>query len=475
MDGKVCFIPGALPGEEVEVVPLARKRRFDRAVLRRVLRPSPERQDPLCSHLGICGGCSIQALRYEAQVREKAAQVRECLRRIGGIEAPEHGPPIRSPLLTAYRNKMEFTFATREWLVDGPPEVPAPGPALGLHVPGRFDAIFDIRDCALCAEVFVRVVSEVRDFARRHGLAAWRSRDDQGLLRHLIVRQGHNTGEVLVGLVVREASAAFEELARRLSEAVPSIVGIVLIINRRAATIARGEEEIVLSGRPYLTERLLDLTYEVGIQSFFQTNTAGAEALVTALREMLPSRAAADSRSAPGSGRLLDLYCGAGTLGLALAADFEHVTGVEQVPQAVADARRNARRNGLERVEFIEANVEDWLFAQAPRAVAPARQNVAATGAMPPASLARPFPSPWEGIVVDPPRAGLHPRALRALVATKVPWILYVSCNPSTLARDGALLVEGGYRPDLLQIVDMFPHTAHIESILRFRLAPLDP
>ena len=432
-DGKVCFIPGALPGELVEVAPVARRRQYDRMKLLRILAPSPERLLPLCPHTSVCGGCVVQTCRYETQMASKADQVRDCLLRIGGMKAPETGPPLPSPVLVGYRNEMEFTFSSRAWEEEGPPAHPSANPALGLHVPGRFDAVFDLERCVLPSGAFVRALELVRRYARDHGIGAWRGDTDQGDLRHLVLRQGMNTGEILIALVVRRPEERLVPLAEILAREIQGLVGCLQIVNDRPATIARGEREDVLWGRSAFIERLGGLSFEIQAQSFFQTNTWGAEVLIGALRRMVAPLA---------GGRLCDLYCGAGTMGLCLAGDFDQVVGVEQVSSSVADAVRNARRNRIENAVFVEAQVEDWC------------------------SRAAENEQPFQGVLCDPPRAGLHPRALRGVITLAPSWVLYVSCNPSTLARDAALLRDAGYEPAALQICDLFPHTSHVESIL---------
>jgi 23S rRNA (uracil1939-C5)-methyltransferase len=328
---------------------------------------------------------------------------------------------------------MEFTFARRAWEPAGPPDEPR-SPALGLHAPGRFDAVFDLERCVLPGPRAVQALSLVRDFARAHRLEAYRSREDTGLLRHLSVREGQNTGDLLLALVVREQEPRLTLLGPLLAESVPGLTGAVVLVNRTRATIARGEMDAVLCGQPRFRERLLDLTFELHALSFFQTNTRAAEKLVSVLRSLV--------QDLPGH-RLLDLYCGAGTLALSLAGRFEQVLGIEQVPEAIEDARANARANGLLHPEFQAADVEEWIRTQ-------------------PAGA-------FDGVVVDPPRAGLHPRALARLPELAPRWIVYVSCNPATLARDAAGLRAAGYRPESLQVIDLFPHTAHVESILLFR------
>lgn len=439
-EGKVRFVPGALPGETVRALPLRTRRQYDRMRLLEIVSPSPDRVAPLCSHTALCGGCSLQTLRYERQLEAKAEQVRQLLERVGGVRIEEPHAPIGSPLLTGYRNKMEFTFSPHAWTLERPSDEERsrrderPAPALGLHVPGRYDAVFDLIDCVLSPPPFLRAVEVTRAFAHERRLAAYRSREDDGLLRHLVLRAGANTGELLIAIVVRTLDDSLGELAKRLTLAVPELVGVVAIVNRTTATVARGDQELLLSGRPYFRERLAGLEFELSAQSFFQTNTRGAEALVQALARMAPDD----------GGRLLDLYCGAGTLGLTLASRAREVLGVEQIESAVDDARRTAERNGITNAEFVRADVESWVREPAAR------------------------PQHFDCVVIDPPRAGLHPKALTGLIALGAPRVLYVSCNPSTLARDTATLIAAGYRAAELQIVDLFPHTAHVESIVRF-------
>jgi len=324
---------------------------------------------------------------------------------------------------------MEFSFSPRSWDPSGLPEHPAPGPALGLHVRGRFDAIFDIVDCALTTPEVNALVAFVRDEARSRGIAGYHGRDLTGVLRHLLVRSSRGSGEWLVALIVHHEVPGLREIAELARERFPQIAGFLLWINAGLATVARAEEEILLYGRDRIVERVCDLEFELSASSFFQTNSAAAEGLLTTIREMArPART------------LLDLYCGVGTLGLGLAGSCERLIGIESIPSAVADAGRNAKRNGIHHATFETASVEGWI---------------------PRAREIRP-----EVVICDPPRAGMHPKALAGLASVSPPTIIYVSCNPATLARDLCDLAADGYVAERMRILDLFPHTPHVETVV---------
>lgn len=431
-EGQVQFVHGALPGETVRIIPMGGGKRWQRARLLEILEPSSLRISPVCSHTDLCGGCAYQTLAYEAQLDAKARQVRENIARIAGIHPPEVASPLPAPERFHYRNKMEFSFSPRAWDPAGVPDEPVAGPAVGLHARGRFDAILDIHDCALVDSEANRLLATIRDAARSLEIPAYHSRRAEGILRHLVLRSSRFTGEWLLALVAREADPRIHRLAEICRAAHPQIAGFLLWVHPGLATVARAEEEMLLFGRGTIVERLLDLEFELSASSFFQTNSSAAEGLIHELRAL-----------APAGGRVLDLYCGVGTLGLALAGGAEEIVGVESVEAAVLDARRNAARNGIGNSRFIAAPAEDWL------------------------SGAREFRPHL--VVVDPPRAGLHPRSLAGVTALAAPAILYVSCNPATLARDLAGLTAAGYRADAMRILDMFPHTPHVETIVRLR------
>jgi 23S rRNA (uracil1939-C5)-methyltransferase len=432
----VVMVRRAFPGDRIRARVRRRRKGIYEADLEEIVTPSPDRIAILCPHAEICGGCPLQGLAPEAQTRWKAQQAVELLRRIGDVTPIEVADPWRAPRDWFYRNKMEFTFARRPWVsraeLDRGEPLP-PGPALGLHPPGRYEAVFDLTDCRLQSRLSNRIVAAVRRAARSRRLPAYDSRGDRGLLRHVVIRQAATTEDLLLVLVVRHGDPVLAELADELRREIEPLTGIVASINRRRATVAQGDEERLLWGSPHWHERIAGLTFRVGASSFFQTQTAGAAALI---EEVL---AVADPQPTE---RILDLYCGAGALSLPVARRARELCGVELLPAAITEARENARRNGIENVHFLCSAVEG-------------RE-----------------PQPWEAeawdlVLVDPPRSGLHPRALGKLLRVGAPRLLYVSCNPATLARDaGRLVTEGGYAARRLRVFDLFPQTPHLESVL---------
>jgi len=430
-------VRGALPG--ARIVADVGKRRGERieARLDRVLEPSPLAVPARCSHTASCGGCSFQELGYERQLEELHRLVCEAVEEAG--VAPELVDPViacESPW--HYRNKMDFTFGTRRWVEDASERTAADDDtvALGLHVPGRHDRILDVTSCAIHFAEADGLLSTVRGLVRERGLSVWDLERHEGLLRHLVLRKGVNTGEIMVFLVTSaEAPAEVVPLCEELVRRHPEVTTVVQGVHARKATVAAADTELVLYGPGTITEQLCGRTFEISATSFFQTNTRQAERLFEVVRE--------EAALAPGE-TLFDLYCGAGTIGLTLAQESNRVIGLESVPSAVRDARRNAARNGLaeEHASFSCGDVLELLAA--PEAEDHPRPDV---------------------VVVDPPRVGLHPKVVPALTALAPERLVYVSCNPLAAARDLASLRMGGYRVRSARPVDMFPHTPHVECV----------
>jgi 23S rRNA (uracil1939-C5)-methyltransferase len=421
-DGYVVFVRGGLPGDRLRVRLTEARGRFGRATIEEVLVASPDRVAAPCPYFGQCGGCRLQHLAYPAQLAFKEKQVRDCLNRLGGVGDFDLRPILPAPEPYGYRNKMEFTIA-------GDP------PALGLHVFERYDVVLDIERCLLQSDTLNTLLDEFRRQVRDRALSVWDPRTERGLLRFVMMREGRNTGEAMVNVVAAAPDVeTLTPVADALRARVPATASVVLNVNAKKASVAVGSEEHLLAGREHITESLDGVAFQVSANSFFQTNTRQAErlfAVVEAACELT------------GDETLLDLYSGTGAISLLLARRVRTVYGIEVAAAAVADAVRNARANGIDNCTFMAGEVRHVL----PELM---RQGVRASV-----------------VVADPPRAGFHPKALSALAALAPARIVYVSCNPSTLARDVGDLVRQGYRLEWVQPVDMFPQTPHIEAVAR--------
>jgi 23S rRNA (uracil1939-C5)-methyltransferase len=423
--GYVIFVPGGVPGDRLEVRLGQVRPRFAHGQIERIERPSELRTDPPCPYFGRCGGCRLQHVQYEAQLRFKAQQVAECLGRLGGLgEGLPLRPIIGAPDIYGYRNKMEFTFA------EG-----SEGAVVGLHAAERFDVILDIERCLLQSEAMNAVLQEVRRFVRARGVSVYRQQPEEGLLRFLVLREGRATGEGMVNLVTASPDVATARaLADHLRARCPHVTAVILNVNPKKAAVAVGVEEHPIAGNETIRERLGAIEFSISANSFFQTNTRQAERLFAIVAEY----AALAGREV-----VFDLYSGTGAISLLLARQARAVYGIELVPAAIEDAARNARANGIANCTFLPGEVRHVL----PELL---RQGTRA-----------------DVVVADPPRAGFHPKALRAVLMLAPGRIVYVSCNPATLARDLGTLVAGGYRLTAAQPLDMFPHTPHIEVVAR--------
>jgi 23S rRNA (uracil1939-C5)-methyltransferase len=426
LDGYVMFVRGGMPGDRLRVRVVEARGRYGRGVVEAVDQPSLDRVEPPCPYFGHCGGCRLQHVSYPAQLAFKEKQVRDCLERLGGVETVEVRPILPAPEPFGYRNKMEFTVARA-----------AGETVLGLHQAERYDVVLDIERCLLQSETMNRLLAALRAEARARRLSVYDQESGEGLLRFATLREGRRTGEAMVNIV---ASAPDVEnlgpVAQALKGAVPATASVVLNVNAKKSNVAVGTEEHRLLGRDHIKESLGGLTFEVSAGSFFQTNTVQAERLFGVVE------AAAELT---GDETVLDLYSGTGAISLLLARRSRHVYGIEVAAEAVEDAVRNARANGIENCTFLAGEVRHVL----PRLV---EDGVRA------------------GVVVaDPPRAGFHPKALAAVAALAPARIVYVSCNPATLARDVGDLVRHGYRLEWAQPVDMFPQTPHIEAVARLQ------
>lgn len=425
-DGFVVFCRDTAPGDAVRARVTKARRRFAEADLVEVLRPGPDRVIPPCPYVPRCGGCRLQHVAYSAQVAAKRDQVAEHLARIGHLEGIDVRPPDEAVEPFGYRNRMEYSAA--------------PGPdgelTLGFHVRGRWDEVIDIEACLLATPLGNAVRETARAAAAEAGLVPYDQRPQTGVLRHVVVREGIATGQVLVVLVTAAgAEEGVNAAAERIAAAHPEVVGVLHAVNAGVAETTAGHPTRLVTGRDWLEERVQGATLRLSAGSFFQTNTRMAERLYERV---------AEAAGLDGSQVLYDLFSGAGSIGVVLARGAREVVAIDVLPEAVEDAARNAAANGLANHTALCGDVGVVLRER--------------RGELPPPDVA----------VVNPPRAGLSGRAVRRVLELAPPTLVYVSCQPATFADNAARFVAGGYRLEWVRPVDMFPQTPHIEAVARF-------
>ena len=431
-----------VPGDRVRVQVSKRRRDTLQSRVIELLEPSPLRVAERCRHASSCGGCSFQAYDYAGQLAEKHRHVCDALAAAGLQDAIEVAPPVPCEEPWRYRNKMEYTFGNLRWTEPGEAEGLPTDFGLGLHAPGRFDKILDVRECPIVFEAGEHIVQSARELAREHELEPWCVREHTGLLRFLVLRHGVHTDEVMVNLVTSRAEPErIEPYAAALLARHPEITTLVQNITARKAEVAIGEEELVLHGPGVIHEELLGVRFRISANSFFQTNTLQAERLFEIVRE---------EAQLTGAELVLDLYSGTGSISLVLAGLAGRVRGYEQVESAVLDARRNAAANGIEGVEFVLGDVLETLRAEREAG-----------------EMARP-----DLLILDPPRAGLHPRVMPEVLALEPARIVYVSCNVQKAAVDVAQMTRFGYELESARPVDLFPHTPHVECVFALSRKP---
>jgi 23S rRNA (uracil1939-C5)-methyltransferase len=432
LNGFVVFVRRGLPGDTVRARVTKVKRSHAEAIAVEVLEPGAERVEAPCAHYPACGGCRFQDLAYERQLEAKAGQVADALARIGGFTDLPLEPAVPAESIFHYRNKLEYSFT----------ETPA-GVGLGLHRAGRWDEVLDIEKCWLTTDVGNAIRNAVREWARAEGLSVYDQATHEGYLRHLIVREGRNTAQALVVLVTAPGRLDGEERFVETLQRLPEVRSIYHAVNDRPAEVTNVPGKL-LWGEDAIEEKILGLRFRVRPNAFFQTNTAMAEVLYSLALEYA---------GLTGEETVFDLYCGTGTIGLSMAREALTVWGVEVSEESVACAIENAELNGITNTAFFAGEVGDSIEELHERAGKP------------------------DVVVVDPPRAGLSAKALRRIARLEPARIVYVSCNPTTLAGNAKELVgEHGYRLERARPVDMFPHTPHIETVALFvRGAPATP
>lgn len=422
IDGKKVIIKNAIKGQKVRArVTKKRKDKIEASIIE-VLEKSPIEKEALCPHFGICGGCSYQTLPYEEQLKLKESQVKRLLDN-AGLEGYEFLDILPSPSEYNYRNKMEFTFGD----VEKGGEL-----ALGMHKTGSFYEMVTVEGCQIVHADFIKIMMAVLIYFRERKIPFYHTRKHEGYLRHLVIRRSAKLGEILVNLVTSsqmnlDLSDLVEEVKNLKLEG--ELKGFLHTINDSLADVVQSDETRVLYGQDYFMEELLGLKFKISAFSFFQTNSLGAERLYSVVRDFAGSTK---------DKIIFDLYCGTGTIAQIMADVSKKVIGIEIVEEAVQAAKENAKLNGLENCEFIAGDVLAKVDELKDKP---------------------------DLIILDPPREGVHPKAIDKIIKFGAKQIIYVSCKPTSLARDLKIFVEKGYKVEKVRCVDMFPHTPHVEVV----------
>lgn len=435
-DDLVVFIPYGAPGDIVDLKITRKKHSFAEGQIARIVTPSPLRVEPFCQHFGVCGGCKWQHLPYESQLQYKQQQVVDALERIAKVEIPTINPILGSTETRYYRNKLEFTFSNKCWLTTEQmqsDEVFDDRNALGFHIPGGFDKVLDIKHCWLQPEVSNEIRLFIRDYAIKRGYSFYDIRNNQGLMRMIMVRTA-STGEIMLVVVFSEPNqTAIDDVMGAIRNQFSQITSLMYVINLKCNDSIADQDIILHSGRDYIEEEMEELRFRVGPKSFYQTNSLQAYELYKVARRMA---------GLTGNELVYDLYTGTGTIANFVARQARQVIGIEYVADAIEDAKLNSRVNGIDNTLFYAGDMKDVLT----------------DGFV--ADHGRP-----DVMIVDPPRAGMHPDVVGVILNAEPIRIVYVSCNPATQARDLAML-DSKYRVAEIQPVDMFPHTHHVENVV---------
>lgn len=437
VDDMVVFIPYGAPGDVVNIKLDKKKRSYAEAHIVDMVKPSPDRVTPACEHFGVCGGCKWQHIPYESQLRYKRDQVVDALTRIAKVEIPEVNPTLGSKETFCYRNKLEYTFSCKCWItfedLRSGREI-ADRNALGFHIPGAFDKVLDIKKCWLQDDLSNRIRLFVRQYALAKGYEFYDIKAQQGLMRTLMVRIA-STGEVMLIVVfARPEQEKIDDLMGAIAAEFPEITSLLYVVNQKVNDTIADQEVITYRGRDYINEEMEGLQFHIGPKSFYQTNSLQAYELYKVARRMACLKP---------DDLVYDLYTGTGTIANFVARQVKKVVGIEYVPEAIADAKLNSEVNGIDNTIFFAGDMKDVLT----------------DGFI--AEHGRP-----DVMIIDPPRAGMHEDVVNVILNARPERIVYVSCNPATQARDLALM-DSLYRVEEVQPVDMFPHTHHVENVVR--------
>lgn len=435
----VVFVPYVVPGDVVDLQVKRKKNHYAEAVAVKFHEYSPVRAVPFCQHYGICGGCKWQCLPYTEQIKYKQKQVTDNLTRIGKIELPEISPIMGSEKTEFYRNKLEFTFSNKRWLIEEEVKEDVKYDqmnAVGFHIPGAFDKVLAIEKCWLQDDISNQIRNAIRDYAYEHNYSFFNLRSQEGMLRNLMIRTS-STGELMVLLQCKIVEESEMDLMKQLlafvAEHFPQITSLLYVVNNKCNDTINDLEVMVFKGNDHIFEEMEGLRFKIGAKSFYQTNSGQAYNLYKVARNFA---------GLTGKELVYDLYTGTGTIANFVSRQAKKVIGIEYVPEAIEDAKVNSAINGIDNTLFYAGDMKDILT----------QEFINQHG--------RP-----DVIITDPPRAGMHNDVINTILFAEPQRIVYVSCNPATQARDLSLL-DAKYKVMAVQPVDMFPHTHHVENVV---------
>ena len=440
VDGMVVFVDFAVPGDVVDIQVFKKKKNYMEGWIKRIVKPSKDRLEPFCPHFGVCGGCRWQPLPYSMQLEAKRQQVEDQLIRIGHLEVPEIRPTLPSPETEYYRNKLEFSASASRWILDGEnPEALSAQERVGLgfHVSKFFDKVLDIKECHLQKEPSNSIRLFVRQYCLDHGYEFYNIRENRGFFRNMFVRTNDKGDVMLILCFAEPRMEEIKALLDNLSARFPEISSLWYIVNEKLNDSISDQSPVLYKGEDAIYETMEGLSFKIGPKSFYQTNSKQAYRLYSVAR---------DFAALTGNEVVYDLYTGTGTIAQFVSSKASKVIGIEYVPEAIEDAKDNARRNGITNCSFFAGDMKDVL-------------NEAFI-----AKHGRP-----DVIILDPPRAGIHPDVAKVILDAAPSRMVYVSCNPASQARDLAILAAK-YRITAVQPVDMFPHTMHVENVVALEL-----
>lgn len=441
-EGMAVFVGNTAPGDIVKARIIRKKRNYCEAKVLEFIEYSSDRIEPLCQHAGVCGGCSWQHISYAKQTKYKESQVRDHITRIAELNGDIVKPILACDTPFYYRNKMEYSFANRRWLteeeINREEFVDDTGLAAGLHAPGRFDKILDLNECHLQKAESYQILDFVRNYCKANDISAYDHIKQEGYLRNVMIRNAFHTNDFMVNVVThRDETELITGLSNALLEQFPFITTIVNNINDTKSPTSVGRYEKVIFGPGYIIDKIGKYSFKIHPNAFFQTNTKQAENLYSIVKEYAELKK---------DEIIYDLYCGVGTLSLFVSEHTKHVLGIELVDIAVENAKHNAIENNVDNVFFIKGDMKDVFTS----------------------GIVKEYGAP-NVLITDPPRAGMHPDVVKRLCDLKVPRIVYVSCNTSTMARDLKELAEV-YEIEEITPVDMFPQTYHVEAVAKLTL-----